>query len=136
MTWSIQAAALLLLLAAAGAVQAQGGYGWDLPPFVDPPQLPRGSRMTQELVDLGRHLFYDKRLSGNGAQSCSTCHVQALAFTDAHTRGIGSTGELHARSPMSLVNVAYRDSLTWANRNQQVLEIQARRDVGEDEPVP
>jgi cytochrome c peroxidase len=55
-----------------------------------------------------RRLFYDACLSGNGTQSCATRHVQSLAFTDGRAHGLGSTGEEHARSPMSLVNVAYR----------------------------
>jgi cytochrome c peroxidase len=80
--------------------------------------------MTAERVELGRHLFYDTRLSGNGTQSCATCHRQELAFTDGKPLGVGSTGERHARSPMSLINVAYRDSLTWANPLHRVLEEQ------------
>lgn len=43
--------------------------------------VPAGSEMTRERVELGRHLFYDERLSGNGTQACATCHLQELAFT-------------------------------------------------------
>jgi cytochrome c peroxidase len=81
--------------------------------------------MTTVRVELGRRLFYDARLSGNGTQSCATCHIQELAFTDGRARGLGSTGEEHARSPMSLVNVAYRDTLTWAHPSMPALEEQA-----------
>ena len=81
--------------------------------------------MTPARVELGRRLFYDARLSGNGTQSCATCHVQSLAFTDGRARGLGSTGEEHPRSPMSLVNVAYRDTLTWAHPSLRSLEEQA-----------
>ena len=80
--------------------------------------------MTSERVELGRHLFYDKRLSGNGTQACASCHIQGLAFTDGRAQGLGSTGELHPRSPMSLINVAYRDALTWANPSLLTLEEQ------------
>ena len=81
--------------------------------------------MTTARVELGRRLFYDARLSGNGTQSCATCHVQSLAFTDGRAHGLGSTGEEHPRSPMSLVNVAYRDTLTWAHPSLRSLEEQA-----------
>jgi cytochrome c peroxidase len=81
--------------------------------------------MTPARIELGRRLFYDARLSGNGTQSCATCHVQLLAFTDARAFGLGSTGELHSRSPMSLVNVAYRDALTWGHPMLRSLEEQA-----------
>jgi cytochrome c peroxidase len=56
---------------------------------------------------VGRYLFYDKRLSGNASQSCASCHLQRLAFTDGRAHGLGSTGERHPRSPMALGNVAW-----------------------------
>jgi cytochrome c peroxidase len=61
--------------------------------------------MTEAKVELGRYLFYDKRMSVNGTQSCASCHIQSLAFTDGKPRGEGSTGERHQRGSMSLVNV-------------------------------
>ncbi|MEZ4587128.1 MAG: cytochrome c peroxidase [Gemmatimonadales bacterium] len=71
--------------------------------------------MSDAKVELGRHLFYDRRLSGNGTQSCASCHLQALAFTDGKPRAVGSTGEVHPRASMSLANVAYQPVLTWSN---------------------
>ena len=71
--------------------------------------------MSDAKVDLGRHLFYDARLSSNGTQSCSSCHQQELAFTEGRGRAVGSTGQVHPRGSMSLVNVAYAAALTWGN---------------------
>ena len=71
--------------------------------------------MTVAKIDLGRRLFYDTRLSGNGTFACATCHQQARAFTDGRARAIGSTGAAHARSAMSLTNVAYNASFGWAD---------------------
>jgi cytochrome c peroxidase len=118
-----RALALVVLLAATAAF---GGteYAWELPPGVPPPRVPEGAQMTVERVELGRHLFYDTRLSGNGTKACASCHLQELAFTDGRARPIGATGEQHPRSSMSLVNVAYRDALTWANPGLRVLEDQ------------
>ena len=65
---------------------------WDLPPGVAPPRVPSGAPMTPGRVELGRHVCYDTRPSGKDAQSCATCHIQALAFTDGRARGVGSTG--------------------------------------------
>ena len=119
----------VVVAAAVTGLAAQGpdadGYDWKLPPGVSPPRLPLDAPMTSERVELGRHLFYDTRLSGNGTQSCATCHIQALAFTDGRAQGLGSTGERHPRSAMSLVNVAYRDALTWADPTLHSLEEQA-----------
>jgi cytochrome c peroxidase len=105
--------------------QKLGSYEWNLPPGFPFPNVPNDNPMTAEKVKLGRYLFYDKRLSLNQTQSCSTCHRQELAFSDGKAHGVGSTGEIHPRSPMSLTNVAYTPVLTWANPNMRRLENQA-----------
>ena len=115
---------LTLTAATLAGQRTTNEYRWDLPPGVPPPRLPLDAPMTLERVELGRYLFYDTRLSGNGTQSCATCHIQALAFTDGRSRAVGSTGDRHPRSSMSLVNVAYRDALTWANPTLRSLEPQ------------
>jgi cytochrome c peroxidase len=81
--------------------------------------------MTRAKVELGRYLFYDRRLSFNQEQSCASCHEQSRAFTDGRARAVGSTGEMHPRSSMSLVNVAYVPALGWANPALRSLEDQA-----------
>jgi cytochrome c peroxidase len=86
-------------------------------------------------VDLGRHLFYDARMSGNGQQSCGSCHKQELAFTDGKARAVGSTGEAHPRSAMSLVNLSRAKLLTWNNPHPQTLEEQALVPMLGDHPV-
>jgi cytochrome c peroxidase len=80
--------------------------------------------MTPAKVELGRLLFYDRALSGNGTYSCASCHRQELAFTDGRARALGSTGEAHPRSAMSLANVAYSATLTWADPALTRLEAQ------------
>ncbi len=99
-------------------------FAWNIPGSIPLPWLPPDKPMTEERFQLGRHLFYDKRLSGNGTQSCSSCHQQDKAFSDGRTLAIGSTGDVHPRNSMSLVNVAYVPTLTWANPNLRQLEQQ------------
>ncbi len=100
-------------------------WQWSLPPNFPAPPGPASNPMSAAKVELGRHLFYDKRLSANGLQSCASCHEQHLAFTDGKARAIGSTGELHPRGSMSLVNIAWAPALTWANPTLHSLEDQA-----------
>ncbi|RMG70410.1 MAG: di-heme enzyme [Chloroflexi bacterium] len=90
-------------------------YAWDLPPGFPVPYVPPDNPMTQAKVELGRYLFYDPRLSGNNTMSCSSCHIQSLAFTDGRIVPIGSTGEAHIRNSQSLTNVAYNATFTWGN---------------------
>jgi hypothetical protein len=64
-----------------GAMPSESApYDWQLPPGFPPPAAPEGDPMTVGKVELGRRLFYDKRLSDNGTYSCAACHEQALAF--------------------------------------------------------
>lgn len=98
---------------------------FDLPAGFPKPAVPTDNPMSAAKVELGRHLFYDTRLSGNETLSCASCHRQELAFTDGHAVSAGSTGEQTPRSSMSLANVAYASTLTWANPLLLGLERQA-----------
>ena len=91
--------------------------------------------MTVAKVGLGRRLFYDTRLSGNGTFACATCHQQAHAFTDGRARAIGSTGAAHARSAMTLTNVAYNASLGWADPTLRTLEAQMAVPMFNEHPI-
>lgn len=110
-------------------------WDWGLPAGYPKPRVPDDNPMSQEKFDLGRRLFYDKRLSGNETQSCASCHDQKLAFTDGRARGFGSTGETHPRGPMSIVNVGYLSTLTWANPILTELEEQALLPIFGENPV-
>lgn len=100
-------------------------YHWDLPPGFPTPRVPPDNPMSEAKVRLGRYLFYDTRLSANGAESCASCHRQELAFTDGRATAIGVTGESHPRSSMSLLNIAYSPVLTWSDPGMRSLEKQA-----------
>ncbi|WP_245814207.1 methanobactin export MATE transporter MbnM [Cystobacter ferrugineus] len=110
-------------------------YQWLLPEGFPTPVVPADNPMTEAKVQLGRRLFYDKRLSLNGTQSCASCHEQARAFTDGRQHGLGSTGELHRRNAMGLTNIAYATSFTWANPSLTSLEVQALSPLLGKEPV-
>ena len=91
--------------------------------------------MSEAKVRLGRRLFYDTRLSGNGTFSCASCHKQAHAFTDGRAHAIGSTGQAHARSAMSLTNVAYNASYGWADAAARTLEAQIAVPMFNEHPI-
>ncbi len=110
-------------------------FAWQLPPGLPVPKVPADNPMTVARIELGRHLFYDTRLSGNGTFACATCHQQARAFTDGRARAVGSTGALHARSSMSLTNVAYNASLGWADPTLRTLEAQMAVPMFNEHPI-
>src|SRR5262245_47047275 len=131
---------VVLLWAAALAVAtaqppAASDYAWHLPRNFPRPRVPASNPMSAAKAELGRWLFYDTRLSENGTQSCATCHEQERACTDGRPRAIGSTGEVHPRGSMSLVNVAYAAALTWGNPSVTRLEDQALVPMFGDHPI-
>jgi cytochrome c peroxidase len=91
--------------------------------------------MSLAKVELGRHLFYDRRLSANETASCASCHQQRFAFTDPRPHPVGITGQFHPRSSMSLANVAYSPVLTWSNLRIQRLEQQALVPMFGEDPI-
>ena len=80
-------------------------FRWPMPAWMPPPPVPDDITMTPQLIDLGRHLFYDARLSADGQTACASCHQQDLAFSDRRAVGIGAHGTVghryRHRSPMS-----------------------------------
>jgi len=135
--------ALLVLLGVALAALtaptlalADTPFDLTLPRGFPPPEIPEDNPLTWEKIELGRFLFYDTRLSGNGAQSCAHCHQQALAFTDGRAQAEGSTHEIHPRGSMSLANVAYASTMAWANPSPpHTLEHQMLTPMFGTEPV-
>jgi cytochrome c peroxidase len=115
--------------------EVSGDWTWFLPAGFPVPVTPADNPMSAAKVSLGRFLFYDTRLSGNGTQSCASCHLQSLAFTDGRATALGSTGQSHPRNAQPLVNVVYNATLTWANYSLVDLERQALAPLFGDNPV-
>lgn len=89
-----------------------------------PVAAPTNNPGSEAKVQLGRHLFYDPRLSINNSRACGTCHEQKKAFTDGFARAIGATLQVHSLSSLSLANVAFRPQLNWRNPMPLSLEDQ------------
>lgn len=67
-------------------------------------------------IELGRRLFEDTRLSGDGTLSCMSCHSPTLSFTDGVALGQGIRGTRLARHTPSLWNLAWMPALFWDGR--------------------
>ncbi len=129
--WAGAAMAAFLCLAGAQTT----GFVWQKPAWAPTPVVPPENPTTEAKVKLGRHLFYEKRLSLDGTMSCGTCHEQARAFTDGQPMHVGVTGEMGIRSAMTLTNVAYLPSYTWANPQLTSLEKQMLVPLFSDHPL-
>ncbi len=69
--------------------------------------VPKDNPMTAAKVELGRQLFFDKRLSVNESVSCATCHNPKLAFTDGKTVAEGVYGKRGVRNAPTLLNAMF-----------------------------
>lgn len=77
-------------------------------------------------VALGRKLFYDGILSGNGRRSCATCHEPSKAFTDGLTTSLSANERTPIRrNAPTLINAALQPSLFYDMR-VSYLEDQAK----------
>ncbi len=109
--------------------------GWEMPP------VPAGNPITNEKFVLGRQLFYEIALSGDGKTSCGTCHNSYLSFAarGSHAGAFGDTSK-PARMVPRLINVAYDTILTWDGHiqtlEQQVqIAVQKKGDLQGDTSV-
>lgn len=65
------------------------------------------NQLSVARIELGRHLFYDKRLSRDSSISCSSCHLQSHAFSDTIPVSPGIMGRIGFRNAPSLMNLSF-----------------------------
>ncbi len=110
-------------------------WTWSLPPNFPVPSVPADNPMSEAKFQLGRLLFYDKKLSGDGTFACASCHLQILAFTDGKTVSTGATGQQTSRNAPSIVNSAYHATLTWVHPQLFSLEAQMETPLFAIDPI-
>jgi cytochrome c peroxidase len=87
--------------------------------------VPPDNPMTPAKVELGKKLYYDERLSGDGKRSCYSCHVEERGLTDGRALAIGAYERTLTRSSPTMWNIGYHHEWYWEGR-AQTLEAQAR----------
>jgi cytochrome c peroxidase len=102
--------------------------------------FPKDNPPTREKIDLGRQLFFDRRLSGDESISCASCHKPEHAFGDnvAISRGIG--GQRGTRSTPTLINAAFQPYQFWDGRassleDQALLPMENPVEMGSSIPI-
>ncbi|MEL6520846.1 MAG: cytochrome c peroxidase [Pseudomonadota bacterium] len=84
-------------------------------------------KVDREVVELGKMLFFDARLSGDGSTACVDCHDPDYGWSDGSELARGYPGTKHWRNSQSIVNVGYvGGGLHWdaglASLNDQVID--------------
>ncbi|HKZ52243.1 MAG TPA: cytochrome c peroxidase [Candidatus Acidoferrales bacterium] len=88
-------------------------------------KVPADNPMTSAKVELGKQLFYDARLSGDGSRSCYSCHLKEHGLTDGKAKAIGAYEVQLPRSSPTLWNIGYHTEFYWDGRSGS-LEAQAK----------
>jgi cytochrome c peroxidase len=86
--------------------------------------VPADNPMTAEKVELGKMLYFDTRLSGDGKISCATCHDPRKGWAEHQPTSKGIGGKFGERNSPTVINSAYATSQFWDGR-AKTLEEQA-----------
>lgn len=113
--------ALLLILSAAGAAlagddlllkQAQSLFE---PIPMKPPAI-KGIAATPAMVELGKALYFDPRLSQSHNISCNTCHQIGLGGVDMLQTSIGHKWQRGGRNAPTVLNAVFNVAQFWDGR--------------------
>jgi cytochrome c peroxidase len=122
------------VLAGALALPAFSIWMWGQANEVAPPKAPLGlpplswprdNPYSAAKVELGRTLYFDRRLSADESVSCATCHEPRRAFTDGAPVSTGIKSQKGGRSAPTVINRAYSLAQFWDGR-ATTLEDQAK----------
>ncbi len=93
-------------------------------PLPDRPPEPKDNPTTPEKVELGKFLYFDPRLSGDGSTSCATCHDPSHGWAKKRVMSPAYPENKHFRHSPTVLNVAYNTLMFWDGR-VKTLEEQA-----------
>lgn len=95
--------------------------GWLLPKEAP---YPADNKPNAERINLGKKLYFDPRLSGDGNMSCATCHNPSLGWSDGLSTARGVKSKVLDRASPTIINTAFNTIQMWDGRKTS-LEDQA-----------
>lgn len=87
-----------------------------IPLGMPPCHWPEDNPYSKKKAELGKLLFFDKRLSSDSTVSCGTCHVPGDAFTQNLPISVGIHGQKGNRNSPTVINSAYQTHYFWDGR--------------------
>lgn len=109
---------------AANPTAASDTFTVQPPKGLPPVPVPDDNPMTKAKVELGKLLYFDKRLSKDESISCATCHDPQMAWAEHKPASVGIHKQVGERNAPTVINAAYLDSQFWDGR-AKTLEEQA-----------
>ncbi|HKN00649.1 MAG TPA: cytochrome c peroxidase, partial [Candidatus Binataceae bacterium] len=104
--------------------QSQVGFPAELYSWVIPADNPQ----TPAKIALGKQLFFEDGLSGDGKVSCDQCHGPAKGFTDQLPTSMGIHGQFGQRNAPTILNALFSTTQFWDGR-AATLEDQAKQPI-------
>ena len=128
---SVALGAGVLLASAVRAEEIElGGYKIDIPLGLDPydyrSKIPADNKMSVAKVELGKLLYFDKRLSVDNTVACASCHAPKFTFTDGQPVPTGVKGQKGGRNAPTVINRAFSTAQFLDGRSPS-LEHQAQQ---------
>lgn len=81
------------------------------------------SALNDDVVTLGRVLFYDTKLSATNRISCASCHLQEAGFSDPQQFSLGFTNQPTTRNAMPIANLIFSRDFFWDLRASSLEEL-------------
>jgi cytochrome c peroxidase len=78
--------------------------------------FPQSNAYSAEKAELGRLLFFDRRLSADHSVACASCHSPQFAFTDGAAVSTGVGGQEGGRNAPTVINAAFMATQFWDGR--------------------
>lgn len=101
---------------AAGLLAVEGGAVPDIGPLPTSVPIPPTNLNYKAKVELGKQLYFDGRLSKNGAISCAFCHNPGTGFADPRQTSIGIDGGVGGRQSPTVYNTGFNHVQFWDGR--------------------
>ena len=98
------------------AQQSNKPYELHIPKGLPSLSMPSDNPLTEGRVELGKQLFFDKRLSSDSTVSCASCHDASKGWSNGTAFATGVRGQLSSRNTPTIVNSAYQTFLFWDGR--------------------
>lgn len=101
-----------------GGVEAAGPYQLKMPLGLqkESAYIPPDNPLTSEKINLGKQLYFDKRLSADGMVSCATCHDPGKGFSDGLPTSKGIKGQVGGRNAPVTINRLFSQEQFWDGR--------------------
>jgi cytochrome c peroxidase len=78
--------------------------------------VPDDNPMTDDKIELGKLLYFDKRLSKDGTIACATCHDPTKGWAEHTPTSTGIGGEVGGANSPTVINAAYATAQFWDGR--------------------